>query len=178
MGQQASPELHAAPAGEATSDVSSHDINSPPAEPPPHSQAPLTEKQAEYPSQAEASDDEGVPQAPPLPKVRLHRQKPESATDVRVAGEQAGLRAQKVERSSSGREAEVKEKIVIGWFFIERKDYRAAIQSLTEALEIDPSNLEAQSALRVARYASQNSDVKVLPSNPPSLGDGATKRSQ
>jgi serine/threonine protein kinase len=178
MGQQASPELQAAPPGEATSDVSSHDIDSLPVEPPPPSQAPLTVKQAEHPSQAEAPDDEGAPQAPPLPKVRLHRQKTQSAADVRIAGEQAALPAKKVERSSSGREAEVKEKIVVGWFFIERKDYRAATESLTEALEIDPSNLEAQAALRVARYAGQHSDVEVLPSNPASLGDGATKRSQ
>ena len=172
MGQQASPELHAAPPGEAISDVSSHDINSLPVEPPPDSQAPLTVKQAE------ASDDGGALPTPPPPEVRWHRQKPESAAEVRVAGEQAGLPAKKVERFSAGREAEVKEKIVVGWFFIERKDYRAAIESLAEALEIDPSNLEAQAALRVARYASQNSDVEVLPSSPPSLGDGATKRSQ
>ena len=176
--QQVGPEPQSAPARDATSDVGSHDINSLPVEPPPDSQAPLTQKQGDSPSQAEASDDEGAPQTPPPPEVRLHRQKTQSAADVRIAGEQAGLPAKKVERFSSGREAEVKERIVVGWFFIERKDYRAAIESLAEALEIDPSNLEAQAALRVARYASQNSDVEVLPSNPPSLGDGATKRSQ
>lgn len=179
--QQVGPEHQSAPARDATSDVGLQDINSLPVEPPPHSQAPPTLKQGDYPSQAEASGDEGALQAPSPPKERLDRQKPESAADVRVAGEQVGLPTKVRERptpnqSSSTREAEVKQKITIGWFFVERKDYRAAIERFTEALEIDPSNLEAQAALRVARYASQNPDVEVLPSNPPSVGDGGTKR--
>jgi Tfp pilus assembly protein PilF len=60
--------------------------------------------------------------------------------------------------------------IAAGWLFVERGNHRAAIKSFAEALKLDPSNVEAQAALRLARFAIQNPNVDVLP--PQSLGEG------
>ncbi len=75
-------------------------------------------------------------------------------------------------------EAALKERITAGWASMERKDYRAASENFAEALKIDPSSVEAQAALRLARYALQHPDVEVLPSNPPASNEGSVKRPQ
>ena len=93
---------------------------------------------------------------------------------ARFLEEYAGARRKVMARL----EAALKEKLAIGWFFMERKDHRAASESFTEALKIDPANVEAQAALRLARYASQHQDDEVLPSSPPATGDGRIKRPQ
>ncbi|MBI4166174.1 MAG: hypothetical protein HY508_10625 [Acidobacteria bacterium] len=72
--------------------------------------------------------------------------------------------------AADSRDAEIKKRIAMGWLLVERGNQRAAIESFSEALKLDPSNVEAQAALRVARFANQNPEVKVLPSQSPADG--------
>jgi Tfp pilus assembly protein PilF len=74
----------------------------------------------------------------------------------------AGFEVSKGARSP---EAEISKRIAMGWLLVERKDYPGAIENFTAALRMDPSNVEAQAALRLARFANQHPKVDVLPSD-------------
>ncbi len=79
-------------------------------------------------------------------------------------------------RLSAVQQAELNDKLVIGRFLMERKDYRAAITVLEEALEIDPSSLEASAALQTARSAAKNPDTNVNSSVRTAPGGSEMKR--
>jgi hypothetical protein len=49
------------------------------------------------------------------------------------------------------------------------------MESFAEALKLDPSNVEAQAALRLARFAIQNPNVDVIPSPTPADGNRGKK---
>ena len=70
----------------------------------------------------------------------------------------------------------VSEKLALGWAAMERKDLRSAIERFNEALKIDPSNVEAQAALRLARYTYQHPDTEVLPSKPSTASEGGLEK--
>jgi hypothetical protein len=170
MGGQDSPAPPQVPAPDPTSDPEPSEIPVPSLEPPSYSQAPSSTKQSLGLPLPVASDEVNASFLPQPAGGRSLSEKPRSASAASVGNqdsatltEQAG--SPRRSEISNSREAEVKERIAAGWFFIRRKDFRAAIETLTEALTIDPSNDEAHAALRLARFASQNPDMEVLPSD-------------
>lgn len=60
-----------------------------------------------------------------------------------------------VSRLSPAQEVELKDKLTLGRFFMDRKDYPAAMAQFQAALAIDPSNREAQAAIQQAHEASK-----------------------
>jgi len=60
-----------------------------------------------------------------------------------------------VSRFSPAQVAELKDKLTLGRFFMDRKDYPAAMTQFQAALAIDPSNREAQAAIQQAHEASE-----------------------
>ncbi len=77
---------------------------------------------------------------------------------------------------SAAQQAEFKDKLLIGRFLMERKDYHAAAGIFEEALKIDPSSLEAKAALRLARSAAENPDIDPSPSDRSTPGGSDVKR--
>jgi hypothetical protein len=122
------------------------------------------------------SDDANSPPAQHTAGVPEHQQK----APVALAG-RGGDRLPGVSTGLGGstaadlREAEIKKKIAVGWLLVKRGDHRGAIGSFNEALKLDPSNVEAQAALRLARFAIQNPSVEVLPSQAPGERTGNKK---
>lgn len=64
-------------------------------------------------------------------------------------------------RLSPAQEAELRDKLTLGRFLMDRKDYRAAIVEFQAALAVDPSNRETQAAIQQARDA--NKDLESSP---------------
>jgi serine/threonine-protein kinase len=170
------------PARDAASDLEPQEIHVPPPASPSESQGPPSiEKSPSLPLPM-ASDDVNASFLPQPARGQSPSQKLQSARAARVGNQNSEPLAERLgsprgSEASNSREAEVKERIAAGWFFIRRKDYRSAVESLTEALTIDPSNVEAQAALRLARFASQNPDVDVVPSDSP-MGQSDEKKGQ
>jgi len=59
---------------------------------------------------------------------------------------------------SSAQQAELADRLTLGRFLLDRKDYHAAINEFQAALAIDPSNREAKAAVEQAREASKNQE--------------------
>ncbi len=64
---------------------------------------------------------------------------------------------------SAKQRADYSDRMTIGRFQMERKDYLQAIASFEAALAIDPSNHEAKASLEAARRASQSSEAAPKP---------------
>lgn len=165
-----------APPRDATSNREPDKIQAPLVEPSTDTQQPAMIKQGTSPPLPAASDDGNTPPAPRAAGRQSDRQKAPSATAV-AAGERrpGALTDSSGIMGSDAREAEIKKRIAVGWLQVKRGDHRAAIESFTEALKLDPSNVEAQAALRLARFAIQNPNVDVFPSQPPAGGNDSKK---
>jgi serine/threonine protein kinase len=96
-------------------------------------------------------------------------------TVTKAAGTPEALVKSPESMSPSEREAEIKGKIAAGWSQMERGETIAAIESFSFALQLDPSNVEAKAALRLARFASQHPNQNVLPPSAPADGKGSEK---
>lgn len=94
----------------------------------------------------------------------------------RAAASSESVRPRAGAQTTLSREAEIRGKMAMGWFYVEQKDYQSAVERFSEVLKIDPSNIEAEAALRLARFASQNPNVNVLPSTPPAADDAGGER--
>lgn len=57
---------------------------------------------------------------------------------------------------SAAQRAAIADRLTIGRFLVDRKDYSAAIKEFQAALAIDPTNREAQTAIQRARAADAN----------------------
>jgi len=160
-----------APARDAASGPESHEVHTSPLEPLPESSKPATPQQAYSPHLPAPSAEENAAHAPPSAGWQSSRHKAESPTAVpsgdrrRSAALTPQAASPEVIKGASSPEAEINKKIALGWLLVERKDYAGAIESFTAALRMDPSNVEAQAALRLARFASQNPTVDVLPAD-------------
>jgi Tfp pilus assembly protein PilF len=66
-------------------------------------------------------------------------------------------------RLSPAQEAELKDKLTLGRFLMDRQDYPAAIAEFRAALAIDSSNREAQAAMQQAREVSRKLDSSPPP---------------
>jgi tetratricopeptide (TPR) repeat protein len=157
-----------APSREATSNPNSHEVQSPLVVPSQDNQQPTIMKPSPNPPLPGASDDAKGPPAQPAAGGTSHQQKAPAATAVR-GGDRLPSASTDLAGSTAAdsREAEIKKKIAVGWLLVERGNHRGAIESFNEALKLDPSNVEAQAALRLARFAIQNPGVEVLPSQTP-----------
>lgn len=61
-------------------------------------------------------------------------------------------------RLSAAQKAEIADRLTIGQFLMDRKDYPGAIREFQAALEIDPSSREAKAAIQQAREANKPSE--------------------
>ena len=159
------------PARDAASDLRSREFDSTPAALPQENQGTTTMKHGPSPPPAAVTGDDDASPRPQAAGQQSDRRGAQSATAVSAGERHSGMLAEREESPGSiapnPREVEIKDRIAVGWFHVGRKDYRAAIDSFAEALKIDPSNAEAQAALRLARFASQNPTVEVFPSDSP-----------
>jgi Tfp pilus assembly protein PilF len=57
---------------------------------------------------------------------------------------------------SAAQRAAIADRLTIGRFLMDRKDYSAAIKEFQAALAIDPTSREAQAAIQQARVAGTN----------------------
>jgi tetratricopeptide (TPR) repeat protein len=57
---------------------------------------------------------------------------------------------------SAKQQAEFTDRLTIGRFLMDRKEYSAAIKEFQAALAIDPASREAQAAIQLAREAGKN----------------------
>jgi hypothetical protein len=64
---------------------------------------------------------------------------------------------------SAKQQADINDRLTIGRFLMERKDYVNAIENFQAALAIDPANRKAQEALQEARRANQQSEATAKP---------------
>jgi len=64
---------------------------------------------------------------------------------------------------SSARQAELADRLTLGRFLMDRKDYHAAITEFQAALALDPSNREAKAAIEQAIEASKNQEPTPQP---------------
>jgi serine/threonine protein kinase len=159
-----------APARDAASDLESHEVHTSAVEPQPESPEPATPQQAYGPHLPAPSAEENAVHIPASRGWQSSRQKAESTTAVRSGErESATLTPQAASpeesKAASSPQAQINERIAMGWLLVERKDYPGAIESFTAALRMDPSNVEAQAALRLARFANQHPKVDILPSD-------------
>ena len=165
----ASPE---GPAHDPASNQGSQKILNSPVETPQVSSNPAAPQQAESPPLT-LPLAEGY--ASPVPKFagrQAPQQKSEYAAetrsgDKRLAASTLQAKSPEAMRPTSSSEAEINKSIAIGWLLVGRRDYPGSIESFTAALKIDPNNAEAKAALRLVRFASQNPNVDVLPSQSP-----------
>lgn len=105
----------------------------------------------------------------PVPEPRTHGAEISTAGEVasssRTAARPPAQRqivktetkgASLVTRLSPAQESELRDKLTLGRFFMDRKDYRAAMTQFQAALAIDPSNREAKAAIQQALDASKS----------------------
>jgi hypothetical protein len=169
----ASPE---GPAREAIPDPKSPEIQSPLAAPAPDDQPPIVEEQDPYLPLPIASNDVNARPTQRTAGGLSDKQQAQPATAVRADGRRSAARTEPSGSAASvSREAEIKKRIAAGWLLVERRDHRAALESFSEALKLDPTNVEAQAALRLARFAIQNPNVDVLPPQSPGEGNDSKK---
>ena len=169
----ASPEV---PAPDAVSDPGSLENHSPLIDASPDGQLSTVGEQEPYPPLPGVSNDANARPAQHAAGAPTRDVKAPKATDATLDDRRSPTWTNSTERiPSDAREAEIKKRIAIGWLLMERRDPQAATESFSEALKLDPSNVEAQAALRVARFATQNPNVDVLPSESPADGNGSKK---
>lgn len=144
--------------------------------PSPVDQLPTVEELDPYPALPGASNDANASLAHRATTGPTPGQRAPNAAESRSADQIPKTLTEPTSRlSSDTREVEIKKKIAAGWLLVERGDNRAAVERFSEALNLDPSNLEAQAALRLARFAIQNPTVDVLPSKSSVNGKDNTK---
>lgn len=169
----ASPE---APARDSTPAPMPPEIQTPLVAPSPDSPLPTVEEQGSNPPPSGASNDMNAPPAQRGAEEPSQDHKAPMATAARSRDRLSGASSDSAGRmTSDARKAEVDKRIAVGWLLVERGDHRGAVESFSQALKLDPSNVEAQAALRLARFAIQNPGVDVLPSQSPANGNEGRK---
>ncbi len=169
----ASPEVHAR---DAASDPEPLEMQSPLVVPSPDNQPPTVEEQDPYPPLPGVSNEVNARPTQRTAGGTSQDRKAVTATTVKSGDQSPGPLTDSAGRmTSDAREAEIKKRIAIGWLLVERGDPRAAMENFSEALKLDPSSVEAQAALRLARFALQNPNVDVLPSQSPADGNASKK---
>ena len=113
----------------------------------------------------------------PVPEPRTHGAEISTAREVAASTRTAAAHPQ-VQRQilktetkaaspvsllSPAQESELRDKLTLGRFFVDRKDYRAAVAEFQAALAIDPSNREAQAAIQQARDAGKGPESSPQP---------------
>lgn len=71
--------------------------------------------------------------------------------------------ASPVSRLSPAQESELRDKLTLGRFFMDREDYPAAMAQFQAALAIDPSNREAKAAILQAHEAGKSPETSPQP---------------
>jgi tetratricopeptide (TPR) repeat protein len=102
---------------------------------------------------------------------KSHAQEPVTTTKAAASHAQGGpqiVRAKPsplpaVRQLSPAQQAGLRDKLTLGRFLMDRKDYSAAIAQFQAALAIDPSNREAQAAIQQAREADKSPEPSPQP---------------
>jgi hypothetical protein len=113
----------------------------------------------------------------PVPEPRTHSAEISTAREVASSTRTAAAHPQAkrqivktetkvaspVSRLSPAQESELRDRLTLGRFFMERKDYPAAMAQFQAALAIDPSNREAKAAMQQAHDASKSVESSPRP---------------
>ena len=122
----------------------------------------------EIPAQAPSTSPPGTPDAastlpnPTADRAPASRPTPSEMASPTAAPEKSQGAKPKAQprpvarQLSAAQRAAIADRLTIGRFLMDRKDYSAAIKEFQAALAIDPTNREAQAAIRRARAADAN----------------------
>lgn len=169
----ASPQV---PARAATPEPRAQEVSPFPIESGPAKEQPTVMKQGPSLPLPLATVDANASPAPRAAGWQSGQQKAKPATADAPGNRRSGALTETAGSAApASREAEIQKRIATGWLLVERGDHRAAMESFAEALKLDPSNVEAQAALRLARFAIQNPNVDVIPSPTPADGNRGKK---
>ena len=102
-------------------------------------------------------------EAAPAPAVKAPTQSALVQSEVKRAPVSKPIPSTPVSKLSPAQQAALQDKLTLGGFFMGRQDFPAAIREFQAALEIDPTNHEAQAAMQQARKASKEPEPGALP---------------